>query len=40
LDCASLLKKAHDAGIVRKDHCDGLVYEMVQAVTRIMEESK
>jgi len=40
LDCATLLKKAHDAGIVRKDHCDGLVYEMVQAVTRIMEESK
>ena len=31
-DCASLLKNAHDQGIPRKEHCDGLVFEMVQAL--------
>lgn len=40
LDCATLLKTAHEAGIPRKEHCDGLVFEMVQAVAKILEEDK
>ena len=28
-DCATLLKRSHDQGQARKEHCDGLVYEMV-----------
>jgi C_GCAxxG_C_C family probable redox protein len=30
VECAALLKKSHDAGIPRKEHCDGLVFEVVQ----------
>ena len=30
IDCAALLKKAHEAGIPRKEHCDGLVFDVVQ----------
>ena len=30
IDCAALLKKAHDAGLPRKEHCDGLVFEVVE----------
>ena len=30
INCAALLKKSHDAGIPRKEHCDGLVFEVVQ----------
>ena len=29
LDCAHLLKAAQEQGVARKDHCDGLVLEMV-----------
>ena len=29
-DGAALLKKAHEAGIPRKEHCDGLVFDVVQ----------
>ena len=36
-DCATLLKAAHDRGIPRKEHCDGLVFEMVQALDRLQE---
>ena len=36
LDCATLLKTSHDAGIPRKQHCDGIVFEMVQAVEDII----
>ena len=36
LDCATLLKTSHEAGIPRKTHCDGLVFEMVEAVERIL----
>ena len=32
INCAALLKKSHDAGIPRKEHCDGLVYEMIKAL--------
>ena len=30
INCAALLKKSHDAGVPRKEHCDGLVFEVVQ----------
>lgn len=32
VDCAALLKAAHEAGIPRKEHCDGLVFDVVQAL--------
>lgn len=32
INCAALLKKSHDAGIPRKEHCDGLVFEVVEAL--------
>ena len=34
-ECAALLKASHARGEVRKDHCDGLVYEMVEALSRL-----
>ena len=30
IECAALLKKSHDAGIPRKEHCDGLVFQVVE----------
>ena len=30
INCAALLKKSHETGIPRKEHCDGLVFEVVQ----------
>ena len=30
INCAALLKAAHDRGVPRKEHCDGLVFEIVQ----------
>ena len=30
INCSALLKKSHEAGIPRKEHCDGLVFEVVQ----------
>jgi C_GCAxxG_C_C family probable redox protein len=38
LDCATLLKTSHDQGVPRKTHCDGLVFEMVQALDKIAQE--
>ena len=35
-DCATLLKASHDRGEVRKEHCDGLVYEMVALLEQIL----
>ena len=32
INCAALLKKSHEAGIPRKEHCDGLVFEVVEAL--------
>ena len=33
MSCGSaLLKASHDAGIPRKEHCDGLVFEVVEAL--------
>ena len=39
-DCASLLKGAQERGEERKAHCDSLVYELVEAVARILERTK
>lgn len=36
LDCAALLKSAHDRGIVRKEHCDGLVFELVALLDEML----
>ena len=35
-DCASLLKASHDRGEVKKDHCDGLVFEMVEMLEELV----
>lgn len=35
-DCATLLRTAHERGEARKDHCDGLVYEIVEALEEIV----
>jgi len=32
ITCTALLKASHDAGVPRKQHCDGLVFEVVQAL--------
>lgn len=32
LDCAALLSASKERGVPRKDHCDGLVLEMAQAL--------
>ena len=36
LDCATLLRTSHEAGIPRKQHCDGIVFELLQAVEDII----
>lgn len=38
LDCADLLRKNKEAGLPRKPHCDGMVYEAVRLVEEIMKE--
>jgi len=35
-DCATLLKTSHDLGIPREEHCDGLVYEMVEMLSELV----
>jgi len=35
-DCASLLRQSREQGVPRKEHCDGLVFEMVQALDAII----
>ena len=35
-DCAGLLKKNAEAGGSKKEHCDGMVYEAVEAVAKVM----
>ena len=29
-DCFTLLKTSHERGEIRKDHCDGLVFQMIE----------
>lgn len=38
VDCSSLLRTSHEQGIPRKQHCDGLVLEMVQALEEVLGE--
>lgn len=38
INCAVLLKTSHDRGIERKTHCDGLVFEVVEALEKILSE--
>ena len=40
LDCATLLRTSHEAGIPRKPHCDGLVFEMVDAVAKTLNANQ
>ena len=35
LDCATMLRTSHEAGIPKKAHCDDIVFEMLQAVEDI-----
>ena len=35
LDCATLLKTSKERGEAKKDHCDGLVFEMVSVLDTI-----
>lgn len=35
-DCTTLLKISHDRGEIKKLHCDGLVYEMVQTLEEML----
>ena len=37
LDCATLLRTSHEAGIPRKQHCDGIVFELLQIVEDIVK---
>ena len=39
INCAALLKKSHDAGIPRKEHCDGLVFQAVELLDGSKEGS-
>lgn len=36
--CGELLKISHDKGKVKKAHCDGMVYECVNAVEKILTD--
>ena len=38
INCAALLKASHQRGIPRKEHCDGLVFEVVTALDKIFAE--
>ena len=40
LDCATLLSTSREAGIPRKPHCDGMVFELVQAVEAALTNRK
>lgn len=37
LDCPELLKLAKEKGMPRKDHCDGMVFELVQALEQLQK---
>ena len=38
-DCATLLRASRERGEIKKAHCDGLVFEMVEAVSRLTGEA-
>ena len=35
--CAQLLKMSHDRGVPRKEHCDNLVFEVVEALDNVIK---
>ena len=37
-ECAALLTRAKEAGVTRKEHCDALVFEMVQTLEALLTE--
>ncbi|MEM5781271.1 MAG: C-GCAxxG-C-C family protein [Lawsonibacter sp.] len=37
-DCAALLSASHERGEAKKDHCDGLVYEMVAELDAMLSQ--
>lgn len=37
-ECKDLLRTSAEAGIPKKTHCDGLVYEVVEVISEIMGE--
>lgn len=37
VDCAVLLKNSNDQGIPKKEHCDGLVFEMVETLSELFK---
>lgn len=37
-ECSALLKASHERGVDRKDHCDGLVYEIIEALSKLRKE--
>lgn len=39
-DCAALLQASHSRGEAKKNHCDGLVFEMVAALDKILSHKK
>jgi len=39
-DCATLLKASHDRGEVKKAHCDGLVFEMLEFLDKLLAEKE
>ena len=39
LDCVELLRKNKEMGGEKKPHCDGMVYEAVEAVCEILREN-
>ena len=38
LNCASLLQRAKERGMERKCHCDGMVFEAVECLERLLSE--
>ncbi len=38
LNCASLLQRARERGMERKCHCDGMVFEAVECLERLLSE--
>ena len=37
-ECAALLTRAKEAGVTRKEHCNALVFEMVQALEELLAQ--
>ena len=38
-ECAVLLAKSREAGIAKKNHCDGLVYDAIDTIDAILKEA-